>query len=209
LAPGAGRDDDLAVAARAELTPRAALRAASPFPISKRVVRSCVMPSKPADALFERARLHGLDSIDRSQRSGHLARVIGEVAESVAEVVLAEQGYSLFWQITTPGTHGVDLLFLAPDETVLALEVKGTLRPGRIPRLTPSRLRQMSREWLNDPANPAMAEWSLEAEDLYAGVMVVDLASPLYRLALSSNSEHQTPVTDTTALVSLRALLSG
>ena len=184
--------------------PRVALRAASSFPFSKRIVRGCVKPSKPADALFERARIDGLNSIERSQRSGHLARVIGEVAESVAEIVLDEQGYNLFWQITTPGVHGVDLLFLSPDESVLALEVKGTLRPGTIPRLTPSRLRQMSHAWLNDPANPAMAEWSLQADDLYAGVMLVDLATPLYRLALSGNFEHYTPVTDLSQLASLR-----
>jgi hypothetical protein len=166
-----------------------------------------VKPSKPADALFERARIRGLNSIDRSQRSGHLAQVIGEVAESVAEIVLDEQGYNLFWQITTPGIHGVDLLFVSPDESVLALEVKGTLRPDTIPRLTPSRLRQMSRGWLNDPANPAMAEWSLEADDLYAGIMLVDLATPLYRLALSSDFERYTPVTDSAELVSLSRLL--
>ena len=161
----------------------------------------------PADALFERARIHGLNSIDRSQRSGHLARVIGEIAESVAGIVLDEQGYNLFWQITTPGIHGVDLLFLSPDESVLALEVKGTLRPGTIPRLTPSRLRQMSREWLNNPANPAMAEWSLEVDDLYAGVMLIDLSTPLYRLALSSDFDHYTPVTNPAELSSLRGLL--
>jgi hypothetical protein len=148
-------------------TARAALRAAPPFPIPKSVVRRCVKPSRPADALFERARIHGLNSIDRRQRSGHLARVIGEVAE----MVLAEQGYHLFWQITTAGVHGVDLLFLAPDESVLALEVKGTLRRGTIPRLTPSRLRQISRAWLTDPANPAMAEWALRTDDLYAAIM--------------------------------------
>lgn len=172
-------------------------------------MRGCVKPSKPADALFERARIHGLDSIERSQRSGHLARVIGEVAESVAEIVLDEQGFNLFWQITTPGIHGVDLLFLSPDESVLALEVKGTLRPGAIPRLTPSRLRQMSREWLNDPANPGMAEWSFQADDLYAGVMLVDLSTPLYRLALSGDFEHYTPVTAPAELSSLRGLLGG
>lgn len=61
----------------------------------------------------------------------------------------------------------------------------------------------MSREWLNDPANPAMAEWSLQANDLYAGVMLVDLATPLYRLALSGNFEHYTPVTDLSQLASL------
>jgi hypothetical protein len=194
------------VAAHQVFTARAALRAASKFPIGRRVVRSCVKPSKPADALFVRARIHGLNSIDRNRRSGHLARVIGEVAESVAQIVLDEQRYNLFWQITTPGIHGVDLLFLSPDESVLALEVKGTLRRGTIPRLTPSRLRQMSREWLNDPGNPAMAEWSLQSDDLYAGVMVVDLATPLYRLVLSGNFEHYTPVTDLAELASLRAL---
>ena len=188
-------------------TARAALRAATPFQVSKRVVRSCVKPSKPADALFERARIHRLTSIDRSQRSGHLARVIGEVAESVAEIVLDEQGYTLFWQITTPGVHGVDLLFLSPDENVLALELKGTLRHGVVPRLTPSRLRQMSREWLNDRANAAMAEWSFQADDLYTGVMLVGLASPLYRLAFSRNFEHYVPVADPEELRSLRELL--
>jgi hypothetical protein len=193
-------------AAEASLDARAALRAAPPFPISEGVVRGCVETSKPADALFERARVHGLSSIERSQRSGHLARVIGEVAESVAQIVLDEHRYDLFWQITTPGIRGVDLLFLAPDESVLALEVKGTLRRGAIPRLTPSRLRQMSREWLDDPANPAMAEWSLRAEDLYAGVMVVDLASPLFRLVLSGDFERYTPVADLAELASLRQL---
>ena len=52
-----------------------------------------------------------------------------------------------------------------------------------------------------------MAEWSLQADDLYAGVMLVDLASPLYRLALSSNFEHYTPVSDLAQLASLRGLL--
>jgi len=94
----------------------------------------------------------------------------GQVAESVAELLLAEAGLNVFWHITTEGVHGVDLLFLGPDESVLALEVKGSFRVGAIPSLTPSRLRQMSREWLNSSDNPGMAEWGLEAEDLYAGV---------------------------------------
>jgi len=86
---------------------------------------------------------------------------------------------------------------------VLALEVKGTLRPSTIPRVTPSRLRQMSRAWLSDPANPGMAEWSLAAEDLYAGVMVVDLAHGEYRLALSSDFEQYAAIVELAALASL------
>lgn len=76
--------DDLRWAAQPVFTARAALRDASAFEIWRRVVRGCVKSSKPADALFERARIRGLATLDRSQRSGHLARVIGEVAESVA-----------------------------------------------------------------------------------------------------------------------------
>jgi len=98
------------------------------------------------------------------------------------------------------------LLFLSPDEAVLALEVKGTLRVGAVPRLTPSRLRQMSREWLNQPDNPAMSEWELEADDLYAGVMVVDLATPAYRVALSEDFEAYVPVIDSAQLAAPRAL---
>jgi hypothetical protein len=146
------------------------------------------------DPLFRRAREVGLHGLPRSERSGHLWRVVGEVAESVAELVLSDVGYNVFWHITEPGVHGVDLLFLSPDESVLALEVKGTLRVGATPRLTPSRLRQMSRDWLNQPDNPAMVEWELEADDIYAGVMVVDLATPAWRLALSADFEIYAPV---------------
>jgi hypothetical protein len=64
-------------------------------------------------------------------------------------------------------------------------------------------LRQMSREWLNDPSNPAMSEWSLRADDLYAGVMVVDLALAQFRVALSGDFELYIPVTELKQLASL------
>jgi hypothetical protein len=189
---------------------RRALRTATPFPLKASTIHDCLDEQRDRfDALFRRARAGGLASIDRTERSGHLWRVVGEVAESVAEVVLDELGYTVFWQITQPGVHGVDLLFLSPDEAVLALEVKGTLRDGAVPRLTPSRLRQMSREWLNQPDNPAMSDWELEADDLYAGVMVVDLATPAYRVALSGDFEEYTPVTDSAQLAALRAFDRG
>ena len=72
--------------------------------------------------------------------------------------------------------------------------------------LTIHSLRQMSREWLNEPDNPAMSEWELEAADLYAGVMVVDLATPAYRVALSGDFEAYVPVTDGAQLAALRTL---
>jgi hypothetical protein len=186
---------------------RRALRNATPFPLEASTIDGCLDERRDRfDALFRRARTGGLASITRTERSGHLWRVVGEVAESVAQVVLDELGYTVFWQITEPGIHGVDLLLLSPDEAVLALEVKGTLRVGAVPRLTPSRLRQMSREWLNRPENPAMSDWELEADDLYAGVMIVDLATPTYRVALSGDFESYAPVTDRAQLAALRAL---
>lgn len=185
---------------------RVALRTATAFPIEESAIRRCVDTHDAADKLFERARAGGLSSVERPRRAGHLPRVTGEIAESVAEILLDESDYNLFWQITAPGVQGVDLLFLAPDEAVLALEVKGTLRPGAVPRLTPSLRRQMSREWLDDPSNPAMADWSLEADDLYAGVMVVDLALAQFRLALSSDFELYTPISNLEQLTSLRWL---
>lgn len=184
---------------------RIALREATALPIDGGVITGCLDNTKPADALFARARRDGLASIDRSSRP-QLARVTGEVAESLAEIILAEQGYDLVWHITTPGIHGVDLLFASPDNYVLALEVKGTLRPGAIPRFTPSRLRQMSREWLNDPNNPGMADWSLAADDLFAGVMIVDLAWASFRIALSTDFETYAAVSK---LEQLRRLTSS
>lgn len=45
----------------------------------------------------------------------------------------------------------------------------------------------MSIDWLNDPHNPAMAEWGLEALDIYGGVAVIDFALNVWRAALTSD----------------------
>ena len=177
------------------------------MPVPEQTILGCLDPDDPADALFLAIRRRGLATTPPNERRG-LARVTGEVAESVAEVLLVEVGLEVFWHIVEAGIHGVDLLFLTPNEEVLALEVKGTLRHGAIPRLTPSRLRQMSREWLNGPDNPAMAEWQLEADDLYAGVMVVDLAGSLARIAVSDDFEDYIPVGEISDLQDLATLLS-
>jgi hypothetical protein len=192
---------------REQLLLRPALRAATPFSIDAATIEACLDEARDGyDPLFRRALEEGLAAIPRGERSGHLWRVVGEVAESVAELVLAELGYSVFWHVTEPGVHGVDLLFLSPDGSVLALEVKGTLRIGTIPRLTPSRLRQMSREWLNQADNPAMGEWELEADDVYTGVMVVELATAAFRVALSADFETYTPVVELAELERIRTL---
>lgn len=77
---------------------------------------------------------------------------------------------------------------------MLALEVKGTLRPNAIPRFSRGVFGQMSMEWLNDPSNPAMAEWELEALDIYGGLAVIDFARNVWRAAFTSDYEGFVPV---------------
>jgi hypothetical protein len=50
--------------------------------------------------------------------------------------------------------------------------------------------------------NPAMVEWSLQADDLYAGVMVVDLFLDQFRIALSDDFATYVPVADVRQLCS-------
>ena len=52
----------------------------------------------------------------------------------------------------------------------------------------------MSIEWLNNPSNPAMAEWELEALDIYGGIAVIDFARNVWRAALASDYEGFVPV---------------
>jgi hypothetical protein len=57
---------------------------------------------------------------ERIRRSGH-DRVIGQVAESVIELLPAEIGFWVFWHITTPGIHGVHGEPLCPTRKSQAL----------------------------------------------------------------------------------------
>jgi hypothetical protein len=91
----------------------------------------------------------------------------------VTEVLLAEQGWYVLWHFTGPGRHGVDLVLLTPDDHVVAVEVKGTLVAGRIPRLFRRELAQMSAEWVDKADNPAMAELRLDSADVYGAVVAV------------------------------------
>ena len=51
-----------------------------------------------------------------------------------------------------------------------------------------------------------MAEWEFEADDLYAAVMIVDLALARFRVALSSDFELYTPIDSLQELTSPRWL---
>jgi len=176
----------------------AAVRTASELPLPPTHVEECLTE---ADTLFRRAWRDGLDSLTLAERRGRLAADTGFIAEAVATLLLGDVGLDVFAQIITPGIRGVDLMALAPEETVLAIEVKGTLRAGTIPRFSRSSLGQMSVDWLNDPNNPAMAERELEALDIYGAVAVVDFARGSWRAALTSDFENFRPVLSVEQLV--------
>jgi hypothetical protein len=51
-----------------------------------------------------------------------------------------------------------------------------------------------------------MNEWKLEADDIYTGVIVVGLATPAFRIALSADFATYAPVLEPAELVALGAL---
>jgi hypothetical protein len=170
----------------------AAIREASAVSFPAEFVEECVL-SGSSEELFLRAWTRGIDSIDSAERRGRFPGLIGSVAEAVVAKVMDCAGFSVFDQLTELGAHGVDLLLLSPAGRVLALEVKGTLRAGSVPRLRRSRLPQMSAAWL-DGANAAMLEWGLEAADVYGGIMFVNLAANETRMAVTGDFVDFVPV---------------
>lgn len=123
------------------------------------------------------------------------------MAESVAELLLDDLGYHAIWHFTGPGRHGVDLLeFHRNTEIVMAVEVKGTLRPGHSPRLTRGELRQMSTGWINKAANPGMGEWDLTSGDVFGPVILINFADRRWRAALTADFEILVPVDDLSQL---------
>ena len=139
------------------------LRSAAPFALDARVVELCLRADDPIDAVFAEAFRSSLDTIPRASRHGALAGVTGHVAESVIEVILSEHGYQPIWHFEGPGRHGIDLAMLSPAlDRVIVFEVKGTLRPRRLPGLSRRELRQMSTAWMDKKDNPGMASLELE-----------------------------------------------
>ena len=138
-----------------------------------------------------------LAALSPAERRGALAGVTGHVAESVVEVVLAELGYQLLWHFAGPGRHGVDLIVLCPSmERVVAVEVKGTLRPRYWPRLSRRELVQMSGAWVDKVDNPGMANWELRSDDVYGAVALVNFAAMAYRVAFTADFQQLEPVRD-------------
>lgn len=169
----------------------AALRSAPPLPLPAAIVASCLDLDAPQDARFNHAWTNSLRALERRERGGALCGVIGRVAESVVEVLLADVGYHPVWHFTGPGRHGVDLLMASPAlDHVLAIEVKGTLRAHHVPRLSRRAVEQMSAAWVDKRDNPGMAEWQLQSADVYGAVVAVSFAEMTLRAIVSEDFEH-------------------
>jgi hypothetical protein len=180
------------------------IRSAAPLPLNAGLVDSCLRTDQLADCRFERAWRESLTSLTPEERRGALAGATGHIAESVAELMLDDCGYALLWHFEGPGRHGIDLLALDPSATrVVAFEVKGTLRPKHWPRLSRSALAQMSAAWVDKADNPGMRNWDLTSEDVYGGVILVNFAQRLYRVAFTSDFVNLQPVTMEKQIVDL------
>jgi len=178
---------------RVATMPLAVLRRSAAFPISSEVVAGCLAPEAPGDALFLRGWRTGIANLSRGERNA-VAGVTGHVAESVAELMLDRLDWRVLWHFEGPGRHGVDLVFLTPDDKVVVVEVKGTLVGGTIPRLTRRQLAQMSDAWIDKRDNPGMAELELNSTDVYGAVLAVNFRDLSWRVALTADFATLHPV---------------
>lgn len=177
------------------------LRQALPLAIDRGVIASCIGHDR-RDPLFERAWSEGIGGLSRRERNA-IAGVTGHIAESVAAMLLLERGWDLLWQFATTGRHGVDLVLLAPDEHVVAVEVKGTLVPGRTPNLSRRQLGQMTSGWIDKPDNPGIGELRVKSREIVGAVVAVNLADLTWRSAFTTDFQVLRPVTQEPQLASL------
>lgn len=185
----------------------AALRQANPIEIANSTVLGCLNFDDQADQHFESAWRSRRDGGTGRLRGGALPGTIGHIAESVVEVVLAESGYVPLAHHPGPGRHGVDLLMLhLASETVFAIEVKGTLRRGFVPRLTRGDLAQMSNAWLDKSDNPAMTSAALRAEDVFGAVAALNFVELTLRVAFTADFANFRPLLDEAELVDPSAI---
>ena len=182
----------------------AAFRQALPIPLQPSLVDACLDPRDRRDDEFRSFWRQAMAGEHSPRLPGSLSPTTGHIAESVTSAALVDLGFELIWQLTGPGAHGVDLIMLDPSgSTVVAWEVKGTLRRTGLPRLSGKDRRQMGEDWLDKTDNPGMAEWGLQAGDLLGGIALVRFAQMELRLAVTADYLELLPVCDLDELVDL------
>ena len=172
----------------------ATLRQAAAFSLDVAVVEKCLDLACARDHLFAMGWRSRPTSLTRAERCA-TACATGHIAESVIEVLLDRLEWRVLWHFTGPGRHGVVLVFLTPDDKVIAVEVKGTLTAGHIPRLSRREISQMSIEWVDKADNSGMAELRLRSADVYGAVAVINFADMTWRIALTADFSALSPVT--------------
>ena len=192
---------------RASSTQLGVLRRTTAFNLNSEDVERCLDRTSTADSLFVRGWHTGPGRLTRAERCA-VACVTGHVAESVAEILLDSLGWRVLWHFTGPGRHGVDLVFYAPGDVVVAVEVKGSLVAGRIPRLSHRELSQMSAAWIDKKDNPGIAELNLDSTDVYGGLLAVNFADSAWCMALSADFAEFYPILGIDQLADLTWLRS-
>lgn len=177
------------------------------FALQESVVASCLDTHAPRDRLLDVAWRRGLPRLTRRERAA-VAGVTGHAAESVIEALLEPLGWAPLWHLVGPGRHGVDLVLLAPGDLLVALEVKGTLVAGRIPRLSSGDLVQMSTAWLDKVDNPGMAEFDLASSYICGAVTAVNFTDLSWRMTLTRDFSTFEPIVESRQLADLAWLLS-
>jgi hypothetical protein len=178
------------------------MRRAAAFQLDAGTVEGCLDLTSATDSTFARGWRAGPASLTRAERCA-VAGVTGHVAESVTELLLDRLEWRVLWHFTGPGRHGVDLVFLTPDDKIAATEVTGTLVAGRIPRLSHREMTQMSAAWIDKADNPGMAELGLQSSDIYGAVAAINFADMTWRIALTSDFSTLSPVTQVEQLANL------
>jgi hypothetical protein len=189
---------------------RDALRQAAPFTLDQNLVadhyfaafgRDRAMRERPtkAETQFLRAATHGLAAIARSERDPALNATTGHVAESIAETLLAEFGWTIVDQQSgdVSAGHGIDLAALSPDmESLFVLEVKGSLSASRWPQLSQREITQFSPDWLDKPDQPGMESLGVDAADVYGLVVTIQFGLGQWKAAGTADFTTVQPVRD-------------
>ena len=189
---------------------RDALRQATPFALEPNLVpehyfaafgRDRVMREEPSNAetQFLRAATDGLAAIALSDREPALNATTGHVAESIAETLLAESGWTIVDQQSgdVSAGHGIDLAALAPDmESLFVIEVKGSLSAARWPQLSQREITQFSPTWLNKPDQPGMESLGIDAADVYGLVVTIQFGLGHWKAAATADFISVAPILD-------------
>lgn len=180
---------------------RSALGQAAALPLPTSIRPSDCLLGGSAEAPLERALRSGLSEC--SKRRGNLPYLTGAVAEAVAARTLDAIGYTAFAKmVVNRGPFRADLLFLSPAGEVLALSAHGTMCEGAIPQ-TPlgSEIGAGTETSFTAPG------WQFNTDDVYGGILAVDLATNTVRIALTADFESYHPVQDYADMASLSAFL--